>query len=111
MQPETELLSRLGLCLTIMVVVVSVCATIIGGIAFWKTEKGGAKTFSLLVQRASAIQMATVVLIILGACSLRMLNLISSEAVVSILSGVAGYVLGGVSRSSAKNDVADENSN
>jgi len=62
-----------------------------------------------LVQRANALQMATVVLIILGACSLRNINSISAEAVVSVLSGVAGYVLGGTSRSPGKPE--EDNSN
>ena len=72
------------------------CTVIVGGIAFWKTEKGGAKTFSLLLVRANALQMLAVILIVISAIILRLANAISSEAVVSILSGVAGYVLGGI---------------
>jgi hypothetical protein len=52
----------------------------------------------MLIQRANVIQMLAVVLIILAACGLRIMDKINAEAVVSILSGVAGYVLGGSSR-------------
>lgn len=75
--------------LYIVVTIVS-GATIVGAIAFWRTQKGAAKTFSLLLQRASALQMLAVILIILAATALRILDLINPEAVVSILSGVAG---------------------
>ena len=83
----------------IVTCVMVVGATIIGGIAFWKSDKGAARTFSILVQRANVVQMLAVVLIILAACGLRIMDKINAEAVVSILSGVAGYVLGGSSRS------------
>ena len=72
------------------------CLTIIGSIAFWKTEKGAAKTFSLLLERSNVLQMLTVILIVAAATLLRLADAINSEAIVSILSGIAGYVLGGV---------------
>lgn len=81
-----------------MVIAIAIGATIVGSIAFWRTEKGGARTFSLLLQRANALQMLTVMLIVVAACALRILDSINSEAVVSLLSGVAGFVLGGTSR-------------
>jgi len=110
MQPE-GLLSQLGFYLTIMVCAVAVCATVVGGIAFWKTDKGAAKTFSLLIERANALQMAAVVLIVMGGCSLRIMNLISADATVSILSGIAGYVLGGVSRKTSSKSDEEPDSN
>jgi len=81
-----------------MVGIVVLGATVVGSIAFWKTQGGAAVTFSLLLRRASALQMLAVVLIILSAVALRILDLIQPEAIVSILSGIAGYVLAGVSR-------------
>jgi hypothetical protein len=83
---------------TWIVVAIVVGTTIVGGIAFGRTETGAAKTFSLLLQRASALQMLAVILIILTAATLRILNLIGSDSIVSILSGIARYVLGGTSR-------------
>ncbi len=44
--------------------------------------------------------MLAVVMIIMAAVGLRLLDKITPEAVVSMLSGIAGYVLGGVSRTS-----------
>jgi hypothetical protein len=74
-----------------------VTAALVGAIAFYK-GKDTAQEFTLLVQRANITQMVAIVLIILAAAGLRILDKISAEAVVSILSGVAGYVLGAVAR-------------
>lgn len=91
---------NLFMCYILSIVfLIVVCLTIIGSIAFYKTEKGSAKTFSLLLQRSSALQMVTVILIILSAVCLRILNLIESNAIVSILSGISGYVLGSTNHS------------
>lgn len=95
---NAALLSTLVLYLTIIIAVIVTGGTIVGSIAFWRTQQGAAKTFSLLLQRASALQMLAVILIILAACALRTLDLINSEAVVTLLSGIAGYVLGGSAR-------------
>ncbi len=93
---DTTALTALAFYATIMVIAVVLCTAIVGGIAFWRAEQGQAKTFSLLLQRANALQMLAVILIIVSAVVLRIGNGISAEAVVSILSSVAGYVLGGV---------------
>ena len=97
MEPIT-ILPTLAEYLTWIIIAIVAGATIVGSIAFFRTEKGAAKTFSLLLQRASALQMLAVILIILTAATLRILNLIESGAVVSILSGIAGYVLGGTTK-------------
>jgi hypothetical protein len=78
--------------------------TIVGAIAFWRTDKGGAKTFSMLLQRASVVQMLAVLLIILAATGLRIMDKIGAEALVSLLSGIAGYVLGGIGKHPSDND-------
>jgi len=70
---------------------------VMGGIAFYK-GKDTAEAFTTLIQRANIIQMLAVVMIIMAAVGLRLLDKITPEAVVSILSGIAGYVLGGVAR-------------
>jgi hypothetical protein len=95
-----NILPTVALYFTFVVGMIVTGATIVGGIAFWRTEKDSGKTFSLLIQRfgANFIQMLAVVLIILAACALRIMDKVSAEAVVSILSGVAGYVLGGSTR-------------
>jgi uncharacterized Tic20 family protein len=93
---DAAALTTLAFYATIMVVAIVACTTIVGGIAFWRAQKEQAKTFSLLLQRANALQMLAVILIIVAAVVLRIGNGISAEAIVSILSGIAGYVLGGV---------------
>ena len=91
-------LSTLALYLTIIIAIIVAGGTVVGSIAFWRTQQGAAKTFSLLLQRANALQMLAVLLIILAAFALRILELINAEGVVSLLSGIAGYVLGGTGR-------------
>ena len=98
MTTDTTIVSTLALYATIVVVTITLCTTLVGGIAFWRTHSGAAKTFSLLLRRANALQMLAVILIIVAAVALRMTNGISAEAVVSLLSGIAGYVLGGIAK-------------
>jgi hypothetical protein len=92
-------LAEVALYATICVVVITAGLTIVGTIAFYRAERGQAKTFSLLMQRAGALQLIAVLTIVVGACLLTVLGRISSDGIVSILSGIAGYVLGGLSKS------------
>jgi hypothetical protein len=106
-----ELVSELGRYLTAIIIAVSIAVAVVGAVAFWKSAGGGqAITFSLMFKQANVLQMLTVILIIMGTCGLRLLDLISSEATVSIFSGIAGYVLGGTGRAS-KMDETEKNSN
>jgi hypothetical protein len=83
---------------TIALAIITVGVTIVSAIAFYRSQQDSAKTFSLLVQRAGALQMVTVLSVVVGACFLTVIGKISPEGIVSILSGIAGYVLGGVSK-------------
>jgi hypothetical protein len=69
--------------------------TIMGGIAFYK-GKETADAFATIIQHGNMLQMLAVALIIVAVIGLALLDKINAEAVVSILSGIAGYVLGGV---------------
>jgi hypothetical protein len=107
MSPNADVLKvlpTLALYATLIVLIVTSGVAFVGYIAFRKTETGGAKTFSLLLERSNALQMLTVILIVLAACMLRLIDMINSEAVITLLSGVAGYVLGGARR---EKDVSD----
>jgi hypothetical protein len=95
---DATALPNLALYGTIVGALVVIGLTVMGSIAFWKTEKDPAASFSLLIQRANITQMLAVVMIIMAAVGLRLLDKINAEAVVSLLSGIAGYVLGGVNR-------------
>ena len=74
--------------------------TVIASIAFCRAPVGKhqnpAFTFSQLFQRAKALQMITVILIVVAAALLALLRIIDSNGAVGILSGIAGYVLGGL---------------
>ena len=84
-----------------IVIMFSLCAisfAIVGGIAFYRSSRGTAKSFGLMFERGNFTRLATAVLIILAAILLAGLGKLSSEGVAAILSGVAGYVLGGMER-------------
>ena len=75
--------------------------TFIGVIAVWRTPKDGAWAFFRMFERMQVLQMLTVMLVIASATILAMLGILNSNGVTGILSGVAGYVLGGLSKTDA----------
>lgn len=91
------------------------CFTVLGSISFMRSRVGTAKSFTRLLERAEAVKLSAVILIVLAVTLLALLGRIDSQGVVGILSGIAGYVLGGLQKSaevsaatSAKSDGADE---
>ncbi len=72
--------------------------TIVGGIAFYRAGQGQAKSFGLMFERGNFLRLAAAVLIILATILLAALGKLTAEGVASILSGVAGYVLGGMDK-------------
>lgn len=76
--------------------------TIVGSIAFWKAKKGAALTFSLLFERGQVLKLCAVILIIISVVLLGIIGKIESTGIVGILSGIAGYVLGGLNKSERK---------
>jgi len=93
---DPEILRGVQFSIVIIVTVIAVCATTIAAIAFLKAE---AEAFSLMVQKAGALQLITVMSIVAAACFLALIGKVAPEGVISLLSGIAGYVLGGYSRS------------
>jgi hypothetical protein len=53
-----------------------------------------------MFERMQVLQMLTVMLVIASATILAMLGVLNSNGVTGILSGVAGYVLGGLGKQS-----------
>jgi hypothetical protein len=95
--------------------VLATCFTILGAISFWRSKVGTAKSFTRLLERAEAVKLSAVILIVLAVTLLALLGRIESQGVVGILSGIAGYVLGGLQKSSdtsttasTKQDVSDD---
>ena len=60
---------------------------------FWKGNLSGAGMARVL-QQTDVPKLATIILIVLAASLLGLLRVIAGEAVIALLSGIAGYVLG-----------------
>jgi hypothetical protein len=86
------------------ILIITLGFTVVGGIAFWKTNTGGAKTFTLFLQRGDALRIMTVGGIVVAATFLALAGVLDGAAVAAILSGIAGYVLGGLGKSKDDQD-------
>jgi predicted membrane channel-forming protein YqfA (hemolysin III family) len=96
----------------VILVGISITAfAVIGGIAFFRSGQGQAKSFGLLFERGNFLRLGTAVLIILASILLAAIDKLTSEGVASILSGVAGYVLGGIPHQSKSPEVLLKNNN
>jgi hypothetical protein len=91
-------LELMGL-MTVAICVLAICGTVVAVKAFGKTDKGAATTFSRLIQRSGGLQLLTVQTIVMSVLVLAIAGLLDGAATVSVLSGVAGYVLGNGNRS------------
>ena len=67
--------------------------TIVAAVLFYKTMYSGERV-GVIVQQTQIAKLATIVLIVMSVTLLRVLGQIDAEAVVAVLSGIAGYVLG-----------------
>jgi hypothetical protein len=68
-------------------------ATVVYGALFWKGNMSGASV-ARIVQQTDVPKLATIILIVMAASMLGMMGVIAGEAVIALLSGIAGYVLG-----------------
>ena len=73
---------------------------VVGGIAFSKVERGAGKSFGLMFSRGNFLRIATVVFCVFAVVVLAFSGKLSDGAV-AVLSGIAGFVLGGVSKDGA----------
>ena len=83
----------------VLIGILAIGFTLIGVIAVWRTEQDGAWAFFKMFERLQVLQLLTVMLVIASATVLALLGILDSNGVTGILSGVAGYVLGGLNRS------------
>lgn len=89
----------LGFILTLSQYLLIAFAIMIGGAAivyvtlFWKGNFDGASIAKIL-QQTDVPKLATIIMIVLAASLLGLLGVIAGEAVIALLSGIAGYVLG-----------------
>jgi hypothetical protein len=77
----------LGMCLGSIVLIIVA--------ALFKAPEATVQLLSVAVQSGLIIRMTTALVIALAVFGLRLANLISAEAAIATLSGIAGYVLGG----------------
>lgn len=82
----------------LIVAVIAGGFTLIGAVAVWRSEKAGAAAFFRMFERMQVLQLLTVMLVIASATVLALLGILNSNGITGILSGVAGYVLGGLSK-------------
>jgi len=68
-------------------------ATVVYLTMFWKGNFDGAGIARIL-QQTDVPKLATIIMIVLAASLLGLLGIIAGEAVIALLSGIAGYVLG-----------------
>ena len=87
--------------ITAIILVGIIVFGIVGYMAFKKTDKGGAKSFSMLFHRGNFLKIATVIFVAVATIFLALVDIIKENGVIAILSGVAGYVLGGLERGSS----------
>ncbi len=81
--------------------ILAVGFTLVGVIGVWRAGKEGAPAFFRMIERLQVLQLLTVMLVIASATVLAMLGLLNSNGITGILSGVAGYVLGGLNRAAS----------
>jgi hypothetical protein len=68
-------------------------AAVVYSTMFWKGNFSGA-SIARILQQTDIPKLATIILIVLAASLLGLLGVIAGEAVIALLSGIAGYVLG-----------------
>ena len=73
---------------------------VVGAIAFSKVERGAGKSFGLMFSRGNFLRILTVVFCVFAVVVLAFAGKLS-EGAVAVLSGIAGFVLGGVSKDAA----------
>jgi len=84
--------------------------SVVGGIAFSKVERGAGQSFGHMFSRGNFLRISTVVFCVFAVVVLAFAGKLS-EGAVAVLSGIAGFVLGGVSKDAASPPSSSENSN
>src|SRR5262245_29994052 len=92
-----EVVVQLGWLAFYSIAVGVTTVSIVWCIAFLKSENP-AGSFTRMFERAQALKMVTVLLIVLSVLILALLERIAESATIGVLSGIAGYVLGGLEK-------------
>ncbi len=97
---DIEMLRIVVYSFTGVIVAALAAFAIVGGIAFSKIERGAGKSFGLMFSRGNFLRISTVVFCVFAVVVLAFAGKLS-EGAVAVLSGIAGFVLGGVSKDPA----------
>ncbi len=103
---DIELLSTVVYAFAGVIVAALAAFTVVGGIAFSKVERGAGKSFGLLFSRGNFLRISTVVFCVFALVVLAFAGKLS-EGAVAVLSSIAGFVLGGVSKDSAPTSITE----
>jgi len=98
---DVEVLRTVVYAFTAVLLTALVVFGVVGGVAFSKIERGGGKSFGLLFSRGNFLRIFTVVLCIFAVVVLATSGKLN-EGAVAVISGIAGFVLGGVSKDAAE---------
>jgi hypothetical protein len=94
---DIEMLRTIVYAFAGVIVAALAAFTVVGGIAFSKIERGAGKSFGLMFSRGNFLRISTVVFCVFAVVVLAFAGKLSKGAV-AVLSGIAGFVLGGVSK-------------
>lgn len=97
---DLEMLRTVVYAFASVIVAALAAFAIVGGIAFSKVERGAGKSFGLMSSRGNFLRIATVVFCVFAVVVLAFAGKLS-EGAVAVLSGISGFVLGGVSKNGA----------
>lgn len=70
----------------------------------FKGHRLSGESLAIIIERTEIPKLATIILIIIAVTFLALLKIVEGEAVITILSGIAGYVLGGRNNSRGGKD-------
>jgi hypothetical protein len=93
MQESNVIIIVVVACVTLVLVVAVIASACVAWKAFANTNMGGAKSFGLLFRRG--FRLGTVALVVFVALLLAILGKLSDGAV-TLLSGIAGVLIGGM---------------
>ncbi|HYD98692.1 MAG TPA: hypothetical protein VEH84_04870 [Alphaproteobacteria bacterium] len=105
MSQEQNFIIELAWIMFLIVSVLTAGGTVIGCVAFYKANRGTAKSFTYLMSRSGITQLVVAAMIVVVAVVLNVIGRIGPEAVVSILSSIAAYILGNASAARSKTNL------
>jgi hypothetical protein len=98
MKSDTATLVAIVQLFTIAIGILALASVIVGSVTFLKAPETAANVVQALIKSGSLIRMATALVNVAAIFGLRLQDLITGDAAIAALSGIAGYVLGSEKR-------------